>query len=128
MYHRRGYFLIHLVILKYVHCDEKVSTFLPFLPYKMAFWLNRNQARYLAIICNTTHLRKTKMPQKGLFLLKNQNFHKSKVDSLKKLSTRACPFYEFLHFKGCPFTKGEILERSIVRFLKFFLFQTPMTF
>ena len=71
---------------------------------------------------------KQKGPKKGRFVKKIINFHKSKVDGLKKLSTRARPFYEFLHFKGYPFTKGELLERSIVRFLKFFLFQTPMTF
>ena len=37
-------------------------------------------------------------------------------------------FMIFLHLKGCPFTKGEILEKSIVQFLNFFLYPTPMTF
>ena len=43
-----------------------------------------------------------------------KNFHKSKVDGLEKLPTRACLFYYFLHFKGCPyinhFFSGDFLQ------------------
>ena len=45
---------------------------------------------------------------------KIKNFHKSKVEGLKNLSPRACPFYNLLHFRGYLFTKGEILEKSII--------------
>ena len=39
---------------------------------------------------------------------KIKNFHKNKVDSFEKLSTRACLFYDFLHFKGCPYLNHKI--------------------
>ena len=58
----------------------------------------------------------------------SKKFHKSKVDSLQKLSTRACLFNDLLQFRGCPFKKGEILEKLIVGFLKFFSFPFSMTF
>ena len=57
-----------------------------------------------------------------------KKFHKSKVDGLEKLSTRAHLFYDLLHFRGCSFTKDEILEESITGFLKFFLFPFSITF
>ena len=43
-----------------------------------------------------------------LKMQKIKNFHKSKVDGLKKLSTRACLFNVFLHFKGCSFINHKI--------------------
>ena len=47
--------------------------------------------------------------QKMVILTKeSKNFHKSKVDSLQKLSTRACLFYDFLHFKGWPYINHKI--------------------
>ena len=52
-------------------------------------------------------------PQKGCFDKKIKNFHKSKVDGLKKLSTRAHLFYDFLHFRGCPFTKAQFSQGAI---------------
>ena len=45
------------------------------------------------------------------FLIKK--FHKRKVDSLKKLSTRARLFYDFLHFRRCPFTKSQFSQGAI---------------
>ena len=56
---------------------------------------------------------KQKGPQKGCFDQKIKNFHKSKVDGLKKLSTRAHLFYDFLHFRGCPFTKAQFSQGAI---------------
>ena len=61
-------------------------------------------------------------------IFKIKNFHKSKVDSLEKLSSSYSLFHDLLHLRGCPFTKGEILEDSIIGFLKLFLFPTSMTF
>jgi len=37
----------------------------------------------------------------------------SKVDGLKKLPTRAYLFYDFLHFRGCPFTKSQFSQGAI---------------
>ena len=50
-------------------------------------------------------------------------FIKSKVDSLKKLSTRACLFYDLLHFRGCPFTKFQFSQGAIdgIHFFSAFL-------
>ena len=52
--------------------------------------------------------RKREMLQKCVFWLKKKKFHKNKVDSFEKLSTRACLFYDFLHFKGCPYLNHKI--------------------
>ena len=43
-------------------------------------------------------------PKDDYFDQRIKNFHKSKVDGLKKLPTRACLFYDLLHFKECHFT------------------------
>ena len=51
--------------------------------------------------------------KKGYFDKKIKNFHKSKVDGLKKLSTRARLFYDFLHFRRCPFTKSQFSQEAI---------------
>ena len=51
-----------------------------------------------------------------------KSFHKSKVDGLEKLPTRACLFYDLLHFKGCHFTQPgftQILAIGISNFLAF---------
>ena len=56
---------------------------------------------------------KQKGPQKGHFDYKIKIFHKSKVDGLKKLSTRAHLFYDFLHFRGYPFTKSQFSQGAI---------------
>ena len=39
-------------------------------------------------------------PKNGYFDYRIKKFHKSKVDGLQKLPTRACLFYDFLHFKN----------------------------
>ena len=97
--------------------------------------ITANQLNYLATdsIFGSNLLRKSpkkkqKTPKNGCFEFEIKNFHKSKVDSLKKFFTRACLFYVFLHFRLCPFTKGQVLKKSVVQFLKFFLYPTPITF
>ena len=72
--------------------------------------------------------KKQKSPKNGYFDSQIKKFYKSKVDGLQKLSTRACSYHDLMHFWGCLFTKDEILPKSIIRFLKFFLNPTSMTF
>ena len=55
--------------------------------------------------------KKEKRPKNGFFDYKIKNFHKSKVDGLKKLPTRTCLFNDFLHFKGCPYINHKISLR-----------------
>ena len=75
----------------------------------------------LAVTRDANHpQKKQKSPKNGFFDKNIKNFHKSKVDGLKKLTTRACLYHDLMHFRGCPFTKDEILAKSIIRFLKFF--------
>ena len=52
-------------------------------------------------------------PKNCYFDFKIKNFHKSKVDGLKKLPTRAHLFYDFLHFRGCPFTKAQFSQGAL---------------
>ena len=53
----------------------------------------------------------------GCFDEKIKNFDKSKIDGLIKLPTRACLFYDFLHFKGCPYVNQFFPGKGgIVRF------------
>ena len=59
---------------------------------------------------------------------KIKKFHKSKVDGLKKLATKTSLFYDLLQFKGCPFTKGKMSEKSVVEFLKIFPIPIPISF
>ena len=48
---------------------------------------------------------KRRNAQKMAILTKKmKNFHKSKVEGLEKLPTRAYLYYDLLHFKGCHFT------------------------
>ena len=48
------------------------------------------------------------------FLTKKiKNFHKSKVDGLEKLPTRAYLFNDLMHFKGCHFTKSGLFQKRI---------------
>ena len=44
-----------------------------------------------------------------------KKFHKSKVDGLKKLSTRAHLFHDLLHFRGCLFTKPQFSQGALNR-------------
>ena len=48
--------------------------------------------------------------------------YKSKVDRLKMLPTRICLFYDFLHFKGCPYINHKISLRYDLYFEHFFGF------
>ena len=52
-----------------------------------------------------------KCPKNGYFDQNIKNFHKIKVDGLKKLPTRTCLFNDFLHFKGCPYINHKISLR-----------------
>ena len=47
-------------------------------------------------------------------------FHKSKVDGLQKLPTRACLFEDFLHFKGWPYINRKISIDFANKFMIFF--------
>ena len=70
-----------------------------------------------------TH-EKQKGPKNGCFDWKIKNFHKNKVDGLKKLSTRDCLFYDLLHFRGCPLTKSQFSQGAINRIPFFSTFLT----
>ena len=51
-----------------------------------------------------------------------KKFHKSKIDGLQKLSTRAPWFYDFLHFKGWSYLNHKIsfnLRVQVAIFLTF---------
>ena len=61
-----------------------------------------------AVMFDTNLLEKEEIPWKWLSCLNNQNFHKSKADSLKKLQTRACLIYDLMHFKGRTYTNHKI--------------------
>ena len=52
---------------------------------------------------------------------KSKNFHKSKVDGLQKLHTMACLLHDFLHSKGCHFTKWRLSQKFVGKLS--FLFQ-----
>ena len=54
--------------------------------------------------------KKEKCPKNGYFDEKIKNFHKSKVDGLKKLTTRSCLYHDLMHFRGCPFTKISVFS------------------
>ena len=60
--------------------------------------------------------------KRDCFYYKIKNLHKSKVDALKKLSTRAHMFYDLLHFSGYPFTKSQFSQKSLDRIHFFQLF------
>ena len=64
----------------------------------------------------------------GYFDYKIKNFHKSNDDGLKKFSIRAYLFHDLFHFRECSFIKGEILEKSIIRFLTLFQARSGITF
>ena len=51
---------------------------------------------------------KEKCSKNGYFDLKIKNFHKSKSDFYEKLSTRACRFYDSMHFKQFHFFKRDL--------------------
>ena len=57
--------------------------------------------------------KKEKCPKNDYFDKKIKNVHKSKVDGLENLSTRAHLFYDFLHFRRCPFTKSQFSQKAI---------------
>ena len=58
----------------------------------------------------------------AILTTKIKNFHKSKVDGHKKLSTGARLFYDLLHFRGCPFTKPQFSQKALNRIHFFQLF------
>ena len=60
--------------------------------------------------------KKERCPKNGYFDKKIKNFHKSKIDGLQKLSTRAPRFYDFLHFKGWPFINHKISQQIFGKF------------
>ena len=64
--------------------------------------------------------KKEKYTKKGYFDEKKRNFHKSKVDGLQKLPTRACLFEDFLHFKGWPYINHKISIDFADKFMIFF--------
>ena len=51
---------------------------------------------------------KEKCSKNGYFDKKIKNFHKSKSDFYEKLSTRACRFYDTMHFKQFHFFKRDL--------------------
>ena len=64
--------------------------------------------------------KKEKCPKNGYIYKKIKNFHKSKVDSLKKLP---CLVYDLMHFKGCPHINHKIscnLSCKLTIFLAFY--------
>ena len=66
-----------------------------------------------------------------VILTKNQKFSLSKVDGLKKLPTRACMFYDLMHFKGCPCINHKIscdLSCKLTIFLAFHFFTDHSVF
>ena len=64
--------------------------------------------------------KKEKCPKNGYFDYRIKNFHKSKVDGLQKLPTRACLFEDFLHFKGWPYINHKISIDFADKFMIFF--------
>ena len=66
-----------------------------------------------------------KCPKDGYFDKKIKIFHKSKIDGLQKLSTRAPQFYEFLHFKGCSYLNCKISFNLSVKVAIFLVFNNP---
>ena len=68
---------------------------------------------------------KEKCSRNGYFNLEIKNFHKSKIGSLKKLSTRAPPFYDFLHFKGWSYLNCKISFNLCVQIAIFLVFHSP---
>ena len=60
------------------------------------------------------------LPKKLLLRIKIKKNHKSKIDGLQKLPTRACLFHDFLHFKGCPYINHKISLRCNLYFEHFF--------
>ena len=52
--------------------------------------------------------KKENYPKNGYFHWKIKNFHKSKVDGLEKLLTRAYLFNDLMHFKVCPYINHKI--------------------
>ena len=71
-------------------------------------------SRQLFDTVNFAFMKKTrKAPKRAVLIKEIKNFHKSKVDGLKKLSSRAHLFYDFLHFRGYPFTKSQFSQGAI---------------
>ena len=60
--------------------------------------------------------KKERCPKNSYFDKQIKNFHKSKIDGLQKLSTRAPRFYDFLHFKGWPFINHKISQQIFGKF------------
>ena len=54
-----------------------------------------------------------------------KNFHKSNIDGLQMLSTRAPQFYDFLHFKGCSYLNRKISFNLSVEVAIFLVFHNP---
>ena len=70
--------------------------------------------------------KKERCPKNAYFDKKNpKNFHKSKIDGLQKLSTRAPQFYDFLHFKGCSYLNRKISFNLSVEVAIFLVFHNP---
>ena len=70
----------------------------------------------------TNKIQKRRDALKTAILTKKiKNFHKSKIDSLQKLSTRAPRCHDFLHFKGCSYLNHKISFKLVGKLS--FLFQ-----
>ena len=69
--------------------------------------------------------RKERCPKNGYFDYKIKNFHKSKIDGLQKLSTRAPLFYDFLHFKECSYLNRKISFDLSVEDAIFLVYHNP---
>ena len=69
--------------------------------------------------------KKERCPKNSYFDLRIKNFHKSKIDGLQKLSTRAPQFYDFLHFKGCSYLNRKISFNLSVEVAIFLVFHNP---
>ena len=70
--------------------------------------------------------KKERCPKNSYFGQQIKNFHKSKIDGLQKLSTRAPQFYEFLHFKGCSYLNPKISFNLSVEVTIFLVFHNPL--
>ena len=69
--------------------------------------------------------KKEKCLKNSFFDWKIKNFHKSKVDGLQKLSTRASLFQDCLHFKGWPYINHKISLQFEHYFENFFASSYP---
>ena len=69
--------------------------------------------------------KKEEYPIKGYFDKEIKSFHKSKIDGLKKLSTRASMFYVFLHFKIWSYLNHKISFNLSVQVANYLVFHNP---